>query len=230
MRWHSPILKRVSLLIFGCGLLVWAGAAPAAPGAVVTLDHSLSAPASKLPLLVNRTLGIARHSCADLIAAIAAGKDLGEITEMPQFNAYVACIAVKLVAEGRGAREANIALQHAGARIYRDLDLASVASSLAPRWPAQHYRLHDFKFGVVQIAPLWALLRGDGFLYTFQVLALGDFRGLGKGELLVRFGDRATNGGTNDKQSVRVVGSSLSSTALLATDAIEVLKARTMQR
>ena len=105
MRGHSPILKRVSLLIFGCGLLVWATAAPAAPGAVVTLDHSLSAPASKLPPLVSRALGVALHSCADLIAAIDAGKDLGEITELPQFNAYVDCIAVRLVAEGRGARE-----------------------------------------------------------------------------------------------------------------------------
>ena len=145
MRGHSPILKRVSLLIFGCGLLVWASAAPAAPGAVVTLDHSLSAPASKLPPLVSCTLGIALHSCADLI---------GEITELPQLNAYIDCIAVRLVAEGRGAREVNIDLQHAGARIYQDLDLVSVASSLATRRPAQHYRLQDFMFNDVQIAPL----------------------------------------------------------------------------
>ena len=67
-------------------------------------------------------------------------------------------------------------------------------------------------------------------MYTFQVLALGDFRGLGKSELLMRFGERVTNGGTYNKQSVLVIGPSPASTVLLATDAIEVLKARRTPR
>jgi hypothetical protein len=225
MRWHLPALTLASLLTLGCGLLSSWPVAFASPNAVVTLDRSLAAPASALPPLVNRPRGIELHSCNDLIAAIGADKDLAEISELPQFNAYVDCLAVALVAEGRGVRDASIDISHAGERIYRDLDLASVASSLAPRRPAQHYRLQDLKFDSVQIAPLWVILRGNGYLYTFQALALGDFRGLRKSELLVRFIDRATNGGTYDKHSVLVLDASPSSSALRATDAIDVLKA-----
>ncbi len=61
-------------------------------------------------------------------------------------------------------RESSLGAGDAGERIYRDLDLASLASSLAPRRPAQHYRLQDFKFDYVQIEPLSVVLRGNGFL------------------------------------------------------------------
>jgi hypothetical protein len=164
------------------------------------------------------------HSCGDLIAAIRAAKNLGDVADSPQFNAYVDCMAVALVADGRGPRAASFDPRDAGERIYRDLDLATVASSLAPRRPAQHYRLQDLKFDSVQIAPLSVTLRGGGFLYNFQVLALGDFRGLGKTELLVRFSDRAENGGTYDKQAVLILDATPSSRALQAIDAIDVLK------
>ena len=224
MHWHTPARTLASLLALGCFQLTGCAGTP---DAVVTLDHGLSAPASALPLLVNRSEGIELHSCADLIAALRAAKDLGEVAESPRFNAYVDCMAMALVADGRGARDASFDVRHAGKRIYRDLDLASVASSLAPRRPSQHYRLRDFKFDSVQIGPLSAVLRGNGFSYTFQVLALGDFRHLGKTELLVRFTDRAINHGTYDKQSLLVVDVTSSSAALQATDAIDVLKAGT---
>ncbi len=143
MRSHIRTLTLASLLTLGCGLLSSATVAFASSSAVVTLDRSLSAPASTLPPLVNRAQGIELHSCDDLIAAIGAGKDLREITELPQFNACVDCMAVTLVAEDRGARDARFDVRHAGERISRDLDLASVASSLAPRRPAPHYRVTD---------------------------------------------------------------------------------------
>jgi hypothetical protein len=200
-------------------------AAPVAPDAAVTLDRGFAAPGAALPPLVDRSQGIALHSCADLIAALRAAKDLGELAESPRFNGYVDCMAMALIADGHGPRDASFDVRHAGERIYRDLDLASVASSLAPRRPSEHYRLQDFKFDSVQVDPLSAVLQGNGFSYTFQVLALGDFRHLGKTELLVRFTDRATNQGTYDKQSVLVLDATPPSTALQATDAIEVLKA-----
>lgn len=225
MRWHAPALALASLLAIGGCLFAGCSAKPATMDSVVILDHAFRAPASTLPPLVNRSLGIELHSCSDLIAALRAARDLDEVAESPRFNAYVDCMAVALITGGRGARDANFDLRHAGERIYRDLDLASVASSLAPRRPAEHYRLQDFKFDSVQIKPLSLSLRGYGFLYTFQVLALGDFRGLGKPELLVRFSDRATNQGTYDKQSVLLINLTSSSAALQATDAIEVLKA-----
>jgi hypothetical protein len=219
-------LALASLLAFVCAQLAWgATATPDKTNAVVTLDRRLKAPASTLPPLVNRSQGIELHSCADLIAALRAAKDLGEVSESPQFNAYVDCLAVALIAEGRGTRDGSLDARHAGERIYRDLDLASVASSLAPRRPAEHYRLQDFKFDSVQTQPLSVTLRGNGFFYRFQVLALGDFRGLGKAELLVRFTDRATNQGTYDTQSVLVLDATSDAKGLQATDAIDVLKA-----
>ncbi len=226
-RWHTPALTLVSLLALGGCQLARCTVTPATTDAVVTLDLGFIAPAPTLPPLVNRSHGIELHSCADLIAALRAAKDLGKVAESPWFNAYVDCMAVALVAAGRGARDKSFNVRHAGERIYRDLDLASVASSLAQQRPAQHYRLQDFKFDSVQIDSLSVILRGNGFLYTFQVLALGDFRGLGKAELLVRFTDRATNQGTYDKQSVLVLDATPSSAALQATDAIDVLKAGT---
>lgn len=226
-RWHTPVRTLASLLALSCLLL---GGCAGTPGAVVVLDHGLSAPASSLPPLFNRSQGIELRSCADLIAALRAAKDLGEIAESPRFNAYVDCLAVALVADGRSARDASFDVRHAGERIYRDLDLASVASSLAPQRPSHHYRLQDFKFDSVQIDSLSVVLRGNGFWYTFQVLALGDFRHLGRTELLVRFTDRATNHGTYNKQSLLVIQAAPCAAAMHAIDAVDVLKAATALR
>ena len=230
-RWPTPVRTLASLLALSCLLF---GGCAGTPGAVVVLDHGLSAPASSLPPLFNRSQGIELRSCADLIAALRAAKDLGEIAESPQFNAYVDCLAVALVAEGRSARElarpASFDLRHAGERIYRDLDLTSVASSLAPQRPSHHYRLQDFKFDSVQIDSLSVVLRGNGFWCTFQVLALGDFRHLGRTELLVRFTDRATNHGTYNKQSLLVIHAAPCAAAMQAIDAVDVLKAATPLR
>ncbi len=132
-------------------------------------------------------------------------------------------MAAALVADGRAVRDASFDAGHAGERIYRDLDLASVQSSLAPRRPSLHYRLQDFEFESVQIEPLSVVQRGKDFTYTFRVLARGDFRHVGKLELLVRFIDRATNQGTYDKQCLLVLDTTPSSTAVRATDAIDVL-------
>ncbi len=191
---------------------------------VLTFGPALHVPAAALAPLVDRSRGLELRSCADLIAALHAGTDLGELAESPRFKAYADCMAAALVAEGRGASAAGFGLGHAGDHIYRDLDLASVASSLAPQRPSQHYRLRDFKFDSVRIEPLSVALSGNGFSYTFQVLAFGDFRHLGAPELLVRFTDRATTGGTYDTQSVLVLHAAPSSSALQATDAIDVLK------
>ncbi len=62
------------------------------------------------------------------------------------------------------------------------------------------------------------------------MLALGDFRGLGKTEMLVRFTDRATNQGTYDKRSVLVLDVEPPPAALHAVDAIDVVKARAKSR
>ncbi len=77
----------------------------------------------------------------------------------------------------------------------------------------------------MRITPLQAQLQGNGFSYTLDVLALGDFRHLGKSELLVRFTDRATNQGSYDRRSVLVIDAAPQAPALVATDAMDVLKA-----
>ena len=194
-----------------------------APAGALTLDATLRAPTAPPPI-VDRAAGIELHSCADLLAALRAGKDLGEAAERPQFNAWADCLAVALIADARPAPDAAFDVHAAADRLYRDLDLASVASSLAPRKPAEHYRLRDFKFEVVDITPLRARLQGDGFAYTLDVLAVGDFRHLGRSELLVRFTDRATNQGSYDRRAVLVIDAGPQAPALVATDAMDVLK------
>ena len=204
--------------------LALAGCA-SAPAGALALDPALKTPAA-LPPIVDAAAGIDLHACGDLVAALRAGKDLGEAAERPQFNAWADCLAVALIDGGRAAPDAVFDARSAGDRLYRDLDLASVASSLAPRKPAEHYRLQDFKFEVVRIAPLQAQLQGNGFSYTLDVLALGDFRHLGKSELLVRFTDRATGQGSYDRRSVLVIDAAPQAPALVATDAMDVLRSR----
>jgi hypothetical protein len=197
------------------------------PNAVLALASNLQAPAPLgLPTLVDRRAGIALRSCADLIDALRSSKDLGEVPELPRFNEYVDCLTVTLLAEGRGARDSSFDLHRAGETIYRDLDLASVRSSLAPRRPAEHYRLRDFKQASVEIGRLSVSLHLDGFSYEFKVLALGDFQHLGQTELLIRFTDRATQGGSYNRSSLLVVDVSPQSPAVVAVDAMDVLRAR----
>ena len=203
--------------------LALAGCA-SAPAGALALDPALKTPAA-LPPIVDAAAGIDLHACGDLVAALRAGKDLGEAAERPQFNAWADCVAVALIADARPAPDATFDATHAGARLYRDLDLASVASSLAPRRPAEHYRLQDFKFDVVTVLPLHAQLQGNGFIYTLDVLALGDFRHAGRSELLVRFTDHATNQGSYDRRTILVIDAAAQPPALLATPGMDVLKA-----
>jgi hypothetical protein len=213
----------LSLAVAGLALTGCASA----PAGALSLDTTLKAPTA-LPPIIDRAAGIELHSCADLIGVLRAGKDLGEAAERPQFNAWADCVAVALIADARPAPDAAFDVDHAGGRLYRDLDLAGVASSLAQRKPAEHYRLQDFKFDAVTIAPLHAQLQGNGFIYTFDVLALGDFRHAGRSELLVRFTDRASNQGSYDRRSVLVIDAGPQPPALVATDAMDVLKAGTV--
>ncbi len=66
--------------------------------------------------------------------------------------------------------------------------------------------------------------RATGSLYTLDVLAVGDFRHLGRSELLVRFTDRATNQGSYDRRSVLVIDAGAQPPTLVATDAMDVLR------
>jgi hypothetical protein len=229
------LAKRVAMKIALRPLWVccWLAACAVSGGTanqIVALEPGLSEPAQALPALHNRALGLAIANCADLLAALRSQQDLGETTELAGFNAYTDCMAVALLRGGRALPTAASDLSHAGERIYRDLDLGSVASALAPRRPAEHYRLTDFPFDTVQIEPLSLQLQGNGFAYTFQVLAMGDFRGLGKAEWLVRFDERATTQGSYHKRSVLVLDAPPAPAALQASDAVDVIRAQKTPR
>ena len=218
---RRPVRAAARLL---CAAIALAGCA-GAPGGALLVDPTLQAPAAPLPPLVDHAAGIELHSCADLLAALRAGKTLGEARESSAFNAYADCLAAALLAGARPAPHGSFDVTQAGERLYRDLDLASVASSLAPQRPAEHYRLQDLAFDAVHVTPRQVALQGNGFAYTFDVLALGDFRHAGRPELLVRFSDRSTAGGSYDQRAVLVVDTVPGSTALVATDALEILSA-----
>lgn len=219
--------RRLALrLLLVCSQLAGCAVATGATGGIAALEAGFVAPAAPLPALFNRAQGIALHSCADLIEALQAGKDLGETAELPGFNAYADCLAAQLMASGRARPLSDSDLQNAGERLYRDLDLAGVASSLAPQRPAEHYRLQDLAFDAVQREPLALSLQGHGFAYRLEVLAMGDFQGLGRTEWLVRFTDRATTQGSYNKRTVLVVDAPAPPQALQAHDAMDVIRAQ----
>ena len=214
--------RRVAAVILCVSLTMTGGFAGHVQAQGLLLDPSLQTP-SDLPAIVDRKVGITLHTCDDLIAALRAGKDLGESMEMPSFNSYADCLAITLIADAQHVSSADFDTTHVGERLYRNLDLASVASSLAPRRPAEHYRLQDFNFEKVLISPIQVVLQGNGFTYTFEVLSLGDFRNTGRPELLVRFSDRSNNGSYN-KRIILIIDTTNGSQTLVSTDAIEVLR------
>lgn len=197
---------------------------------VVVLHDSLNSPTTELPELPGPQDEPVIRSCADLLAALRAGTDLGERMELPEFNAYSNCLAKAVIAQGRGTNTSRFDLTQAGQQILTSLDLANVPSSLAPRRPAEHYRLLDFSFRSQRIDPLAVELVADGFTYRFEVLAAGDFRGIGAGELLVRLVDHATNGGTYDGSSLLVLDWTPKGDAIVATDALDLLRPQAARR
>jgi len=207
----------------GCALsMPGAGAAGAAP---IVLAPEAFQPPSALPALVNRGLGIEWHTCSDLLQALRDDKVPEEVVEQQPFNAYEDCLPPALLAQGRAPGSAGPGAKDAGERLYRDLDLSTVPSALAPRRPAEHYRLSDFSFASVKVEPLSVSVRDDAFSHELRVLAVGDFRRSGRSELLVRFTERALNGGSYDRTSVLVVDGAPDGTTWTATDALAVLRA-----
>ena len=166
------------------------------------------------------------RSCRDLLDALRAGKALGEIPERKEFGDYEWCIRDALASHGQGYEGGGrFDLEHGGDQIYRDLDLATVRSSLAPRRPAEHYRLRDFKFDTVRAGSLSLALADGAFSYGVDVLTIGDFRHCGQAELLVRFTDRSVRGGSYDHTTLLVLDIAPDSGTITATDALDVLAA-----
>jgi hypothetical protein len=191
---------------------------------VVVLQESLRLPPTTLPSLPGNQGEPVIRSCTDLLAALRAGVNLGERMEFPQFNAYSNCLAEAVIAQGQGTSISRFDLSQTGRLILTRLDLANVPSSLAPRRPAKHYRLVDFKFSSQRVAPLELELGDDGFTYRFEVLAVGDFRHIGAEELLMRLIDRATDGGTYNRSSLFVLDWAPNNEAIIATDVLGLLR------
>ena len=214
-RLRLPFMLAAALL---AGCTNQAGTAPAAAPLA-------SGARARLPAVRDERSGLRLQSCGDLLAALRAGQDLGEIPERQEFADYEGCIRDALARHGRGYRSGRFDLARGGDQIYRDLDLATVHSSLAPRRPAEHYRLSDFHFDTVRAGGLWLELADSAFAYRVDILTIGDFRHRGQAELLVRFTDRATRGGTYDRTTLLVLDIAPDSGTITATDALEVLAA-----
>jgi hypothetical protein len=198
-------------------------------GPAARAQARLAAPSSAnlavaLPTLQDRRSGVTLHSCAELLDALHADQDLGEIPELPPFAAYAECIRHAVVSGSVGYPDVPFDLARAGDQIYRDLDLAGVPSSLAQRRPSPHYRLQDFSFETVVARPMSLALQGGGFAYRFDVLAVGDFRHTGQAELLVRFTERSTASGTYDRTTLLVLDLAPPSATITATSALDVLR------
>lgn len=199
---------------------------PTTPGAswvAPELQHQFAGAVPALPVLPGAPpIG----DCAQLIAVLRSNADLGERAEMPQFNAYALCIAAALAADARQPTGASrFDRNSAAAQIVAHLDLASVRSSLAPRRPAAHYTLSDFRFESTKLEPLSVELVGQGFRYRFDVLAMGDFSGAGGQQSLVKFTDRAL-GGTYDRSTILVLSWPTGQVSITATDGLDLLRRR----
>jgi len=237
LRRPAPLRAGTALL---AALSLWAcaGAADAArdrgpgaalataPSAVRVLDAGLlrylAQPAHALPPLDGVPGANPVTTCEQLVGAFRAGMEPGELRERPAFAAWSDCLAGALIARGQGIASGALDLENAGQRIFQDLDLASVPSSLAPRRPADHYHLSDFSFVTQRIEPLAVRLESDSFDYAFEILATGDFRRDGHAAWLVRLTDHA-KAGSYAMKTLLLVAPRQPGSALIATDAIELL-------
>lgn len=219
----------VFILLAGTGLSACRAqpSAPLSTKAVEVLDeglrHYLNGARAPTPALPAHQGTPSIRSCRDLLAALQAGTDLSAPRESLEFAAYSDCLAGAVAEGGRGAADSRFNLHQAGQQILTHLDLASVRSSLAPRRPGPHYFLTDFNFKSVQVQPHSVTLASDAFLYRFMVLAAGDFRHTGAGELLVRFTDQAT-GGSYDSTAIFILGWRPDADTIEATDAVDYLR------
>lgn len=209
-------------------LAVLAGAgcaqAPAA-GPVVLAPEAVRAPESPLPPLRDSASGARIEGCDAFVQALRSGQVSDAMIESAPFQAYVGCLVPTLLALAAPPGSGDLDASDPGERIYLELDLATVPSSLAPRRPAERYRLSDFGFASLKISPLAIDASDAGFAYRFEVLARGDFIGCGGSQWLVRFSDRALNGGSYARTSLLVIAPAAAGLGLVASDATLLLRA-----
>ncbi len=205
----------VTLSTSGCGLPSVSSDRPR------VLAPELVAAPERLPAITPAGRGEAWRTCPDLIQSLQTSKLPDEVIELPQFNAWSPCLSGALIAQGHAAE--GLDPRAAGERLYRELDLGTVPSSLAQDRPSAHYRLSDFKTAQVEITPSSVYLRDKGFVYELRVLAVGDFRDVGHSEWLVHFIERSVTGGSYNRTAILVVDPAADG-ALVAMDALDALR------
>lgn len=214
-------------------LAVLAGAgcaqAPAA-GPVVLAPEAVRAPEGPLPPLRDSASGARIEGCDAFVQALRSGQVSDAMIETAPYQAYVGCLVPTLLARAAPPLAGDFDASDPGERIYRELDLATVPSSLAPRRPAERYRLSDFGFASLKISPLAIDASDAGFAYRFEVLARGDFFGSGGSQWLVRFSDRALNGGSYARTSLLVIAPAAEGRGLVASDATLLLHPKAPRR
>lgn len=226
LRWRP---RRVLAPLACLGLWLALGGCAAAPPALepqgVTVFPAGRAPAlAPLPVQPANGAAPAITTCEQLLAFLRSGADPGERLESPAFNAYVDCLASAVIDAARPAPgPSRFDPGQAGRQIFDNLDLAHVASSLAPRRPAEHYRLRDFSFRSTRIEPLSVELLSEGFRYRVDVLAAGDFRRRGDAGLLVRLSEKAL-AGSYDRSTLWVLEWAPGGDRIDAFDALDLLR------
>ena len=213
----------VAILISGCAM----GAGPQARAGVMVLHDDLRAWLSEapksLPMLGGGAGGGHIASCADFDRFVGSGAELGERRQRPEFGAYAPCVAAALLRGAAAAASMPFELEKAGADIFERLDLATVRSSLAPRRPTEHYAFRDFDWRVSRLEPLALRLETGEFRYALDVLAAADFTREGRGQLLVRFSDKA-KAGSYDATTILVLRRAPGSDIIEAVDGLDLLR------
>lgn len=133
-------------------------------------------------------------NCTDLIRYLASGRELGEAAELPSFKPYKVCLEREVISRSRHFSTNPFNPRSIGQQLFQHLDLSSIASALAQRKPAEHYRFVDLNFLAHKAEAQTLTLKEKGFTYRMEAIALGDFLRNGRAQLLVRFSEKATQG------------------------------------
>lgn len=135
-------------------------------------------------------------TCVELLELLERGVSLEKARVDRVFSEYQTCLVLSILRYGQTPRVSYFKHGALGDQILKDLNLATLRSSLYPRAksPKQGFTFSDFKFSSIQTSPHSLTLEDEGWRYGVDVLAAGDFNGDGIEDVVATFYDDAKTG------------------------------------
>lgn len=135
-------------------------------------------------------------TCTELLRLLEAGLSLEEARVDRIFSEYQTCLVLSVLRYGQTPRVSYFKHQALGDQILKDLNLATLRSSLYRRAksPKQGFTFSGFKFSSIKTTPHALAVEDEGWRYGMNVLAASDFNGDGIEDVVATFYDDAKTG------------------------------------